>query len=188
MSLDPTRDIQHPPVLYHPRSTLETHPPPLLVMVHPSRRIQPSRRKTEGVKGQKQRERRVKDWCLTVILNCKLIHRPFEINLYLEGEEDLQRASSKSIDTWPRFSIYFSLIFPDSHSRIFARWLMRRGGGSPEVISFEGVAPENNWPISFSHGAFYLFTQVFVERRLTRIYNAVIRLYVNRTDFCFPRS
>lgn len=82
-----------------------------------------------GERTKTERERRVKDWCLTVILNCKLIHRPFEINLYLEGEEDLQRASSKSIDTWPRFSIYFSLIFPDSHSRIFARWLMRRRGG-----------------------------------------------------------
>ena len=158
------------------------------VQTHPT--LAEKNRRGERTKTKRERKREAKDWCLTVILNCKLIHRPFEINLYLEGEEDLQRASSKSIDTWPRFSIYFSLIFPDSHfpfSNICAM-TDETTGGSPEVISFEGVAPENSWPISFSHGAFYLFTQVFVERRLTRIYNAVIHLYVNRTDFCFPRS
>lgn len=67
----------------------------------------PSRRKTEGGERTKtEREREAEDWCLTVILNCKLIHRPFEINLYLG---DLHAPPpSKSIDT--RFSIYFSLI------------------------------------------------------------------------------
>ena len=47
MSLDPTRDIQPPLVLYHPRATLE---PPLLVTVQPSRHAS-----SPSVRGGKQR-------------------------------------------------------------------------------------------------------------------------------------
>lgn len=112
-------------------STIHPWTPPLLVMVYTTRpdASNPRGEKQKGWKDknrERERERQAEDWCVTVILNCKLIHRPFEINLYLGI---YTRLPSRSI----RFSIYFSLIFAHPflpHPPIFVT-------EGPEVISFD---------------------------------------------------
>lgn len=60
MSLDPTRDTQHPPpVLYHPRSTLE--PPHFLLWYTPPVQTHPTlaekNRRGERTKTEREREK-----------------------------------------------------------------------------------------------------------------------------------